>query len=285
MLQGKIQEKVEHLRRISSNDNNLFFILGPCVIESRDHVLKMAESLSSLADKLGFEFVFKASFDKANRTSIKSFRGPGLEDGIKVLREVREEFSIPIITDIHESWQADAVAEVADVIQIPAYLCRQTDLLLAAGKTGKIINIKKGQFIAPHSMEQVVDKIKSTGNEKIWICERGYTFGYNNLIVDYRNFAIMKSFGVPVVLDATHSVQRPGGLGNLSGGDREFVSFLAASAVVQRIAAVFMEVHDEPEKAKSDGANSVRLSQLESLVSYLLELDDWAKNHDIPRLS
>ncbi|MFH1644667.1 MAG: 3-deoxy-8-phosphooctulonate synthase [bacterium] len=262
-----------------------FFILGPCVIESESHNLKMAEALKFLSEKLKFNFIFKSSFDKANRSAIQNFRGVGFEQGLKILEKVRNTFEIPVVTDIHEPSQAKEVAQVADVLQIPAFLCRQTDLLIAAGKTGKQINLKKGQFVAAEGMEHLIKKIESTGNSKIWLCERGYTFGYNNYVVDYRNFPIMKRFGKPVVFDATHSVQRPSGLGCSSGGDRGFVPNLATAAIVQGIAGIFMEVHDEPEKALCDGPNSIRLSQLEELLKYFIDLDAWVKSNKMPEMS
>ena len=263
----------------------LFFILGPCAIESESHSLKMAEALKELSEKLKFNFIFKSSFDKANRTSVDSPRGVGIDKGLKILSKVREQFDVPVITDAHEVWQMDQVGNVVDVIQIPAFLCRQTDLLIAAGKTGKIVNVKKGQFVSAETMGNVAKKVQSSGNDKIWLTERGYTFGYNNLVVDYRNFPIMKKFNRPIIFDATHSVQRPSGQGNVSGGDRSLVPNLAAAAVVQNIAGVFMEVHDNPEKALADGPNSIRLSQLESLLSYLIDLDSWVKSNKMPDMS
>jgi 2-dehydro-3-deoxyphosphooctonate aldolase (KDO 8-P synthase) len=280
-----LEEKVSLFQNIKTNTEPLFFILGPCVIESEDHAMMVAEFLKSLSERLKFNFIFKSCFDKANRTSISGYRGVGFEKGLHILARVRKEFEIPVITDIHESHQAPAVAEVVDVIQIPAFLSRQTDLLVAAGKTGKIIHVKKGQFITAENMQTVAGKIESTGNTNIWFCERGYAFGYSNLIVDYRNFPIMKRLGKPVVFDATHSVQRPSGQGNCSGGDREFVSSLAVSAVAQGIAGVFMEVHDNPEKALCDGPNSIRLSQLEQLLKYVIDLDKWVKSNEFPEIS
>lgn len=270
---------------VTGNDAPLFFILGPCVIESEQHTLFMAEELVKLTHKLGVRFIFKSSFDKANRTALQNFRGIGLEEGLRVLEKVKTLFNVPIITDVHDASTIDVVASVVDVLQIPAFLCRQTDLLVAAGKTGKVINVKKGQFVAPETMESVAHKITSTGNEHVWMCERGYTFGYNNLIVDYRNFPIMKGFGKPCIFDATHSVQRPSGLGSCSGGDRRFVPALAAAAVVQGIAGVFMEVHDQPEKALCDGPNSVRFSELEDVLRYLINLDSFVKTREMPELS
>ncbi len=282
---SKVEEKLSYFKKIKENSNPLFFILGPCAIENEAHSLKVAEFLANLAEKLNLNFIFKSSFDKANRNSLQSFRGVGQDEGLKILGKIRSEFQIPVLTDIHESNQIQAVAEVVDVLQTPAFLCRQTDLLLAAGKSGKIINVKKGQFVAAENFEPIVKKIESTGNQNIWICERGYTFGYNNLVVDYRNFPIMKSFGSPVVFDVTHSVQRPGGQGGSSSGDRQFVPALAAAAVAQGIAGIFMEVHDKPENAPCDGPNMIRLSQLEDFLKYLIELDSWVKSRKQPEVS
>ena len=273
------------IERVSGNEEPLFFILGPCVIETESHSLKTAELLKELSEKLKFNFIFKSSFDKANRTAVNNFRGVGLDDGLKILSKVKSEFDIPVITDVHEVCQVDPVAAVVDVLQIPAFLCRQTDLLVAAGKSGKVVNVKKGQFLAPEVMEHVIGKIASSGSEKIWLCERGHAFGYNNLIVDYRNFPIMKNFAKPLIFDATHSVQRPSGQGCSSGGDRKFVASLVAAAVVQNIAGIFMEVHDNPDKALCDGPNSIRLSQLEDLLRYLIDLDSWSKSRPAPELS
>ncbi len=273
------------LEKIKSNSDPLFFILGPCVIESESHSLKVAEFLKTISEKLKFNFIFKSSFDKANRTSLGNYRGVGMQQGLRILDKVKSEFNLPIITDIHESSQVTEVADVVDVLQIPALLCRQTDLLVAAGKTGKTINAKKGQFITAENMKTVAEKIESTGNKKVWLCERGYSFGYSNLIVDYRNFPILKSLGRPVVFDVTHSVQRPSSQGCSSGGNREFVAPLAVSAVAQGIAGVFMEVHDNPEKALCDGPNSIRLSQLEDFLKYLIDLDSWVKSQKTPELS
>lgn len=269
--------KIEELKSISGNSDPIFFILGPCAMESEDHSLKTAEFLKKLSEKLNFKLIFKSSFDKANRTSISSYRSLGMEAGCKILSKVKKEFDLPTTTDIHEPSQAQFVAEHVDILQIPAFLCRQTDLLTASGKTGKIVNVKKGQFVAPEVMGEITKKVESSGNQNVWLCERGYAFGYGNLIVDYRNFSIMKSIGKPVIFDATHSVQRPSSLGLSSGGDRKFVLDLAISAVAQGIAGIFMEVHQEPEKAPCDGPNSIRLSQLEDTLKYLIELDNFVK--------
>jgi 2-dehydro-3-deoxyphosphooctonate aldolase (KDO 8-P synthase) len=269
----------------ASNESNLFFILGPCVIENETHSLKMAEALKRLSEKLNFTFIFKSSFDKANRTSLENFRGIGQEEGLRILEKVRTTFDVPVVTDVHTAEQINEVASVVDVLQLPAFLCRQTDLLIAAGKTDKIVHVKKGQFLNPEAMEKVIKKIESGGNKNIWVCERGYTFGYNNLIVDYRNFPIMKEFAKPMTFDATHSVQRPSGQGCASGGDREFALNLASAAIAQGIAGLFFEVHDKPEEALCDGPNSIRLSQVESLLRHCIELDQWVKSHPMPLMS
>lgn len=267
-----------------SNEKPLFFILGPCVLEHEASALFHAEKLKELSEKLRFNLIFKTSFDKANRTSVHGFRGVGFDQGLKILERIKNDFALPVVTDIHESWQAEPAAAVVDVLQIPAMLCRQTDLLIAAGATGKPVNIKKGQFYAPENMKQAADKVLSTGNQHVWLCERGYTFGYNTLIVDPLSFPIMKKTGLPVVFDATHAVQKPNALGHSSGGDRSLVPHLLNAAVSQAIAGVFMEVHENPDQALSDGPNSVRLSQLESLLSYTIQLDQWIKSHDRPEI-
>ena len=265
----KVKE-VEMVREIDVGgvrfgDGALAFMAGPCVIESREGCLGIAKSLSSTARGLGAPFVFKASFDKANRTSISSFRGPGLEKGLKILREVKETFGVPIVTDIHEPHQAAPAAKVADVLQIPAFLCRQTDLLLAAGETGAAINVKKAQFMAPEDMANVIAKIESTGNRRIILTERGTFFGYRNLVADMRSLPIMRSFGYPVVFDATHSVQRPGGDGTGSGGDGKWAPLLARAAVAAGCDGVFMETHPNPPEALSDKANAIPLADIEGL--------------------
>ncbi len=273
---------IEALYKLSDNNSPLFFILGPCAIENEKHSLMIAGHLKALSEKLNCTIVFKSSFDKANRISAKSYRSVGLDEGLRILDKIRREFDIPVITDVHEAWQIDAVASVVDIIQIPAFLCRQTDLLVAAGRSGKIINIKKGQFFQAEAMGEAAQKVHEGGSSPVWLCERGYTFGYQNLIVDYRNFPIMKSLGYPVIFDVTHAVQRPAGLGNASGGDRRFVPDLAISAIAQGIAGLFMEVHEEPDRALSDGPNTIRLANLESLMSYLIELDAWVKTRPKP---
>lgn len=241
-------------------------IAGPCVIESRENAMLIAEQLTAITLRNKIDFCFKASFDKANRTSIFSYRGPGIEKGLEILKEIKDTFHVKICTDIHEPWQAKKVAEVADIVQIPAFLCRQTDLLVAAAKTGKIINIKKAQFLAPWDMKNVADKVKESGNEYIMLCERGTCFGYNNLVVDMTSIVEMKKLGYPVVFDATHSVQKPGGNGSSTGGNREYVEYLAKAAVAAGADALFMEVHPEPDKALSDGPNSIPLNQVEDIL-------------------
>ncbi|KUP05559.1 2-dehydro-3-deoxyphosphooctonate aldolase [Bacillus coahuilensis m2-6] len=258
--------------------NDLPFVLfgGPCVIEGRDRTMFIAEKIKEITTKLNIPYVFKASFDKANRSSSSSYRGKGIEDGLEVLAEIKNTYDVPIITDIHESYQAKKVAEVADVLQIPAFLCRQTDLLLAAGESGAVVNVKKGQFMAPWDMGNVVNKLKETGNERIALTERGTTFGYNNLVVDMRSLEIMKN-EAPVIFDATHSVQIPGGNGTSSGGNREFVSPLARAATSIGVAGLFMEIHDNPEEALSDGPNMIPLNQLEELLKKLKAFDQLNK--------
>ena len=267
-----------------SNTEKLIFMMGPCAIENESHALKTAAFLKNLSEKLGFTLIYKSSFDKANRTSIDGYRSVGLKEGGRILSKVKEELGLPIVTDIHEAWQAAEAAQFADVLQIPAFLCRQTDLLVAAGKTGKIVNIKKGQFFTAEAMVHSANKVASTGNKNIWLCERGFTHGYGNLVVDYRNFPIMKETGYPVIYDATHAVQRPSSMGTCSGGDRQFVSDLAIAAVSQGIAGLFIEVHEDPDKAPCDGPNSLRLSQLEDFLKYILELDAWVKSTPRPEV-
>jgi len=249
-----------------------FFIAGPCVIESERHCLKMAERLAAIAADLGIELIFKASFDKANRTSIGSFRGPGLVEGLRILEKARSVSGLPILSDIHESGQVGPAAEVLDVLQIPAFLCRQTDLILAAARSGRAINIKKGQFLSPHDMGKVLEKALGTGNRNVWLTERGTFFGYNNLVVDFRSLVIMRSLGQPVIFDVTHSVQTPGGQGDRSGGHSVFIPHLARAGAAVGVDGFFFEVHDHPEKALSDGANALRLRMFPQLVKELLEI-------------
>lgn len=261
-----------------SNNLPLIFIAGTCVIESFDNYFKTIKKLKQISKKHKLKFIAKASFDKANRTSAKSFRGPGIELGIKILKEVKNKLNVPILLDIHLPQQANIVADVADIIQIPAFLCRQTDIIFAAADTGKVINVKKGQFISPWDVENIIKKIEIRGNKNILITERGYSFGYNNLIVDMRSFEIIKGYGYPVVYDATHSVQKPGGLGNKSGGDRNFIFPLSRAAVACGIAGIFFETHINPEKALSDGPNSLPLAEVESYITTLNKLDKFVKS-------
>lgn len=257
------------------------FILGPCVIEDEASTLAILEDLKKITSDLNLPFVFKASYDKANRTSVKSFRGPGLKKGLRVLRKARDEFKVPILTDVHCRADVAEVAEVADVIQIPAFLSRQTDLIIEAAKTGRIINIKKGQFMAPEDIAQSVNKAASTGNDMIIITERGVSFGYNNLVVDYRALPIMRGLGYPVVFDATHSVQRPGGLGTCSGGDRSMARYLARAAFAVGVDGVFMEVHKNPDAALCDGPNSIAISDLSGLLKELSSIDSIVRGFPI----
>ncbi len=266
-------------RLIAGNDNKIFLIAGPCQIESQDHAEQLAGSIKEICDSLDIDLIYKSSFDKANRSSINTKRGVGIDEGLTILNSIKHEFGIPVLTDIHESYQADLVADAGiDVIQIPAFLCRQTDLLLAAGRTGCAVNVKKGQFLAPHDMKNVAAKIASTGNERIMLCERGYTHGYNNLVVDMRSLPIMERTGYPVIFDATHSVQQPGGMGTVSGGDREMVPYLARAAVATgSVAGVFMETHEDPDNAPSDGPNMVRIDKLKNILEELVEIDGIVK--------
>lgn len=244
-------------------------IAGPCVIESEEMVLSIAGYMKEITEELGIPYTFKASFDKANRTSISSFRGPGIEKGLEILQKVKDTYHLPICTDIHEAWQAEKAAEVADILQIPAFLCRQTDLLVAAAKTGKCINIKKAQFLAPWDMKNCLQKVRQSGNENVMLCERGTSFGYNTLIVDMTGLRVMKEFGVPVIFDATHSVQKPGGNGTSTGGNRQFVEYLAKAAVAVGVDGLFMETHPDPDHAKSDGPNMVPLHEMKDLLKKL----------------
>ena len=252
---------------------SLAFIGGPCVIESEAHAMTMARALSQIAARAGVPFIFKSSFDKANRSSVTSFRGPGLREGLRIMEKVRSETGAPVLSDIHEASQADVAAKVLDILQIPAFLCRQTDLLLAAGRSGKPVNIKKGQFLSPWDMSNAIDKVRSTGNDRILVTERGTSFGYQNLVVDYRSLVVMRGFGFPVVMDATHSVQRPGGLGDRSGGDAQFIPTLARAAAAVGIDALFCEVHDNPAAARSDGPNALPLDAVEPLLRSVVSID------------
>ena len=248
-------------------------IAGPCVIENKQTTLKTAEALKKITTRLKIPFIFKASYDKANRSSIKSFRGPGLHAGLAILQEVKDRLKIPVLSDVHSVEEVHEAAKVLDVIQIPAFLCRQTDILIAAGETQKVINIKKGQFLAPHDIVHAVKKVESTGNKKILLTERGVSFGYNNLVTDFRSLLTMRQSGYPVVFDASHSVQQPGGLGHASGGERKFIPLLSRCAVAAGVDAIFMEVHPNPNKALSDGPNMWPLNQVEKLLSELKKID------------
>lgn len=262
-------------------DKPLFLIAGPCVIESKQLALDSAGTLKEITGRLGIPLIYKSSFDKANRSSYQSYRGPGLEEGLQILETVRTEFKIPVLTDVHEDTPLAEVACVVDVLQTPAFLCRQTNFIQKVARQGKPVNIKKGQFLAPWDMVNVVDKARVTGNEQIMVCERGVSFGYNNLVSDMRALMVMRDTGCPVVFDATHSVQLPGGKGSASGGQREFVPVLARAAVAAGIAGLFMETHPDPDKALSDGPNAWPLSQLEALLTILRELDLTVKQHGL----
>ena len=259
---------------VNFGDGRLAFILGPCVVESAQHALFMAQEINDICKQVGVDFVYKSSFDKANRSSIESFRGGGMEFGLEILAQVKEEVGVPVVTDVHETWQVEKVAEVADILQIPAFLCRQTDLLVEAAKSGKAVNVKKGQFLAPRDAQNIVDKMQNAGCEKLLLTERGASFGYNNLVVDLRSFPIMRSFGVPVVFDVTHSLQLPGGLGKATGGQAEYIELFARAGVACGVDAVFMEVHDNPKNAPSDGPNQLPLTRLENLLSKLKQIHE-----------
>jgi len=263
-----------------SNDKQLTLIAGPCVIENRDHALMIAETINLVCRETSTNYIFKASFDKANRTSIKSERGLGLNESLEIFNEIKNNFKCPIITDVHNEHQCKEIknSDIIDIIQIPAFLCRQTDLLIAAGNTKKIINVKKGQFLSPYDIPNIVEKIKSTKNENILITERGTSFGYNNLISDFRSLEIMKKYEFPIIFDATHSVQEPGGLGQSSSGKREFVPILATAAVSVGIAGIFIETHEDPDNAPSDGPNMLHLKDLKKLILKLRDFDNLAKS-------
>ncbi len=264
------------------NDLPLVLIAGPCAMESCGHALEMARALSEMAAKLGIGLIYKTSFDKANRTSVSATRGLGMEEALAVFAEIRDSVGCPVLTDVHDATQCAPVAEVVDVLQIPAFLCRQTDLLLAAGRTGRPLNVKKGQLLAPWDMVNVVAKIESTGNANVMVCERGACFGYNALVSDMRGLPILARTGCPVVFDATHSVQQPGGQGTASGGQREFAPVLARAAVAVGVAAVFMETHEDPDRAPSDGPNMIPIDQLPGVVETLIEFDKVAKERPVP---
>jgi 2-dehydro-3-deoxyphosphooctonate aldolase (KDO 8-P synthase) len=254
-------------------------IAGPCVIESKESALQHATALKEKADRVGVPYIFKSSYDKANRSSVGSFRGPGLKKGLEILAEVKKQVGVPVLTDVHEIDQVGPVKEVADILQIPAFLCRQTDFVIAVGNSGKIVNVKKGQFLAPWDMRNVVEKIRSTGNEQILLTERGVSFGYNNLVSDMRSLVVMRELGYPVVFDATHSLQLPGGLGNASGGERRYIPALARAGVAAGIDALFMEVHQDPDHALSDGPNSLDLKDFEKLLQTVKVIDSLTKGN------
>jgi 2-dehydro-3-deoxyphosphooctonate aldolase (KDO 8-P synthase) len=255
----------------------LAVIAGPCVIESKEAALRHAGALKEKADRAGVPYIFKSSYDKANRSSVNSFRGPGLRKGLEILAEVKDKIGVPVLTDVHEIDQVAAVKEVADILQIPAFLCRQTDFVLAVARSGRVVNVKKGQFLAPWDMRNVLDKILSTGNDQVVLTERGASFGYNNLVSDMRSLVVMRELGYPVMFDATHSLQLPGGLGNASGGDRKFIPALARAGVAAGVDALFMEVHENPDQAMSDGPNSLKLEDFEGLLKIVKRLDNLVK--------
>jgi len=275
MISQIMVRKIQITNKLSvGGDAKLALIAGPCVIESEEFILKIAGKLKEITERVNVPLIFKSSFDKANRSSINSFRGVGLERGLKIMRKVKDCIGVPVLSDIHDAQQADMAGEALDVIQIPAFLCRQTDLLVAAGKTGKPVNVKKGQFMSPWDMKNVVAKLEKTGNKNILITERGTSFGYNNLVVDMRSLPVIRSMGYPVVFDATHSVQLPGSAGEKSGGQREFIPSLIRGAAAVGIDLLFMEVHPDPENAPSDGTNMIPLEQLESILRMTLEFSE-----------
>tara|TARA_B100000989_G_scaffold298172_1_gene286418 strand:- start:5 stop:856 length:852 start_codon:yes stop_codon:yes gene_type:complete len=276
-MSGGCYKKIDVGGFTISNDKPFVLIAGPCQIESEDHSLFIAEKLAEICSKLNIPFIFKASYDKANRTSVSGQRGVGLEKGIEILAKIKTDIGCPVLTDVHEREQCKLVSKVVDLIQIPAFLCRQTDLILEAGKTGKIVNIKKGQFLAPWDMGNIVEKLSSVGNYNVLLTERGTSFGYNTLVCDMRSLTQMADTGCPIVFDATHSVQRPGALGGASGGDRSFVPVLARAAIAVGIASLFIETHDEPDKAPSDGQNMLRLDDMEQVLSQLKKIDEVTK--------
>src|SRR5882724_5048045 len=262
------------VNKVSFGGGSLALIAGPCVVESGQHAMFMAQEINDICKHVGVDFVYKSSFDKANRSSIESFRGQGMEFGLEVLAQVKDEIGVPVITDVHEPWQVEKTAEVADILQIPAFLCRQTDLLVASAESGKAVNVKKGQFLAPWDAKNIVEKLRAAGCEKILLTERGTSFGYNNLVVDLRSFPVMRSFGVPVVFDVTHSLQLPGGLGKATGGQSEYIEDFARAGVACGVDAVFMEVHDNPAMAPSDGPNQLPLERLEKLLIRLKQIHE-----------
>lgn len=262
-----IVRQIKVSRDLVIGENKLTLLAGPCAIESEEMSLEVAHKLKEICDRLDINYIFKSSFDKANRSSIHSPRGVGLEEGLRILKKVKDEVGVPVVTDVHEPWQCEKVAEVVDVLQIPAFLARQTDLLVAAARTGKVVNVKKGQFMAPWDMKNVVTKMKEAGNENVMLCERGSSFGYNNLVVDMTGLLEMRALGYPVVFDATHAVQKPGGKGSSTGGNREFVYPLMRAALAMGIDAVFAEVHPDPDNAFSDGPNQLRLDDIEEILT------------------
>ncbi|MGR3571839.1 3-deoxy-8-phosphooctulonate synthase [Brevirhabdus sp.] len=263
------------------NDLPLTFIAGPCQLETRDHALMIAEAMQAICERAGAGFIFKASYDKANRTSLSGRRGPGMDEGLRIMADIRDTLGVPVLTDVHDPAHCDTVAQAVDVLQIPAFLCRQTDLLLAAGHSGAAVNVKKGQFLAPWDMPNVVAKIESTGNERILLTERGSSFGYNALVADMRALPEMMKTGYPVVMDATHSVQQPGGLGGASGGQREFAPVMGRAATAIGVSAIFMETHEDPDNAPSDGPNMIPLDRMDDLVKGLMRFDKVAKDDPI----
>jgi 2-dehydro-3-deoxyphosphooctonate aldolase (KDO 8-P synthase) len=269
-----MQQKTVKVGNIKIGENHpIAFITGPCQLENRDHAMMMADKISNLCAKNGAQYIFKASYDKANRSSISSARGIGMDEGLRILNDISREFNCPVITDVHEASQCQAASEAVDILQIPAFLCRQTDLLLAAGKTGKPVNVKKGQFMAPWDMWNVAEKIASTGNRDILLCERGTSFGYNTLVNDFRGLQTMAETGYPVIFDATHSVQQPSGQGNTSGGERQFVAGLARAACAMSVSGVFIETHQDPDNAPCDGPNMIAIDQMGALMDDLLAFD------------
>ena len=274
-------QKIIQVRDVKlSNENSFALVGGLNVLESESVALQVAETFRSITDKLRIPYIFKASFDKANRSSIDSFRGPGLDEGLQILEKIKSEFDVPILTDIHEPYQAAPAADVADVLQLPAFLSRQTDLIVAAAKTGAAINIKKAQFLAPEEMSNILQKCESSGNDRLILCERGTSFGYNNLVVDMLGFSVMKSFGYPVLFDVTHALQRPGGMGDSAAGRRESVRELALAGMSQKIAGLFLEAHPEPEQALCDGPCALRLNQLEPFLKQMMAADDLVKSFE-----
>jgi 2-dehydro-3-deoxyphosphooctonate aldolase (KDO 8-P synthase) len=272
------QKRIFRVKDVEIGGRDLFIIAGPCVIESESHCFKMADELKRIAESLRVPFIFKASYDKANRSSLGSFRGVGLEQGLRILERIKHQLDVPILTDVHEVNQVSAAKQVADVIQIPAFLCRQTDLLIAAGQSGRVVNIKKGQFLAPWDMRHAVEKVTATGCQQVIVTERGTSFGYNNLVVDMRSFPIMRKWGYPVVFDVTHSLQLPGGQGDRSGGLSDFIEYLARAGVACGVDGLFMEVHDRPEAALSDGPNALPLARLASLLESVTAIDHLVKD-------